>query len=89
MSENSLLERVTAAAEERKLSHNSLLTYRCTLAKNHRLGDGRRPRRRNLAPERVGDFDEEAARGRSASHHLQVQAALALLYQVLGSIRRR
>ena len=33
MSENSLLERVTAAAEERKLSHNSLLTYRCTWLK--------------------------------------------------------
>ena len=28
---------------------------------------------------------EEATRGRSASHHLQVKAALALLYDVLGS----
>jgi integrase len=31
------------------------------------------------------DFYEEAIRGRSASHHLQVKAALALLYHVLGS----
>jgi len=29
--------------------------------------------------ERVGEFYEEATRGRSASHHLQVKAALALL----------
>jgi hypothetical protein len=28
--------------------------------------------------ERVGEFYEEATRGRSASHHLQVKAALAL-----------
>ena len=31
------------------------------------------------------DFYEEATRGRSASHPLQVKAALALLYHVLGS----
>ena len=35
--------------------------------------------------ERAGEFYEEATRGRSASHHLQVKAALALLYDVLGS----
>src|SRR4029077_15142844 len=35
--------------------------------------------------ERVGEFDDEATRGLSASHHLQVKAALALLYHVLGS----
>ena len=33
----------------------------------------------------MGEFYEEATRGRSASHHLQVKAALALLYRVLGS----
>ena len=33
MSEDSLLERVTAAAEERQLSHNSLLAYRRTWLK--------------------------------------------------------
>ena len=38
-----------------------------------------------LPSERVGEFYEEATRGRSASHHLQVKAALALLYHVLGS----
>ena len=38
-----------------------------------------------LPPNGVGEFYGEATRGRSASHHLQVKAALALLYHVLGS----
>ena len=38
-----------------------------------------------LPSERVGEFYEEATRGRSASHHLQVKAALALLYHVLDT----
>jgi hypothetical protein len=33
MSEDSLLERVTAAAEGRQLSHNSLIAYRRTSLK--------------------------------------------------------
>jgi hypothetical protein len=33
MSEDSLLERATAAAEERRLSHNSLIAYRRTWLK--------------------------------------------------------
>jgi len=33
VSEDSLLERVTAAAEARQLSHNSLVAYRRTLLK--------------------------------------------------------
>jgi hypothetical protein len=41
MGEDSLLERVTAAAEERILSHNSLLAYRRTWLKIIR---GRRPK---------------------------------------------
>ena len=35
-----------------------------------------------LPEERTGKFYEEATRGRSASHHLQVKAALSLLYNV-------
>jgi hypothetical protein len=38
-----------------------------------------------LPAERAGEFYKEATRGRSASHHLQVKAALALLYDVLGA----
>ena len=71
MSEDSLLERVTAAAEERHLSHNSLLLS-ANLAQNHRVGGARRPRSRNPALGKGGEFYEEATRGRSASHHLQV-----------------
>jgi hypothetical protein len=38
-----------------------------------------------LPSDGAGEFYEEAAGGRSASHHLQVKAALSLLYRVLGS----
>ena len=38
-----------------------------------------------MPSDKAGEFYEEATRGRSASHHLQVKAALALLYDVLGS----
>jgi hypothetical protein len=38
-----------------------------------------------MSSQRAGEFYEEATRGRSASHHLQVKAALALLYDVLGT----
>jgi hypothetical protein len=48
------------------------------------VGDRRRPCSRNLASERAGEFYEEVTRGRRASHHLQVKAALALLCDVLG-----
>ena len=83
--EDSLLERVTAAAEERKLSHNSLLAYRRTWLKIIAWAAAEGLVLETLPSERVGEFYEEATRGRSASHHLQVKAALALLYHVLGS----
>lgn len=85
MSEDSLLERVIAAAEERQLSHNSLLAYRRTWLRIIAWAAAEGLVLETLPPERVGEFYEEATRGRSASHHLQVKAALALLYHVLGS----
>ena len=85
MSEDSLLERVTAAAEERQLSQNSLLAYRRTWLKIIAWAAAEGLVLETFPVERVGDFYEEATRGRSASHHLQVKAALALLYHVLGS----
>jgi hypothetical protein len=36
-----------------------------------------------LPADSAGEFYEEATRDRSASHHLQVKAALSLLYHVL------
>jgi site-specific recombinase XerD len=85
MSEDSLLERVTAAAEERHLSQNTLTAYRRTWLKliawsvaeglvleTFAIGEGSGVLRRgDSRPERL--------------HHLQVKAALALLYHVLGS----
>ena len=85
MSEDSLLERLTAAAEERQLSQNSFLAYRRTWLKIIAWAAAEGLVLETFPVERVGDFYEEATRGRSASHHLQVKAALALLYQVLGS----
>jgi hypothetical protein len=83
--EDSLLERVTAAAEERQLSHNSLLAYRRTWLKIIAWAAAEGLVLETLPSERVGEFYEEATRGRSASHHLQVKAALALLYHVLDT----
>ena len=76
---------VTAAAEERKLSHNSLLAYRRTWLKIIAWAAAEGLVLETLPSERVGEFYEEATRGRSASHHLQVKAALALLYHVLDT----
>jgi hypothetical protein len=44
--------------------------------------------RETLLWERAGEFYEEAKYGRSASHHIQVKAALSLLYKVLSSPSR-
>jgi site-specific recombinase XerD len=85
MSEDSILKRVTAAAEERQLSRNSLLAYRRTWLKIIAWAAAEGLVLETFPPERVGEFYEEVTRGRSASHHLQVKAALALLYYVLGS----
>jgi len=79
MSEDSLLERVTAAAEERQLSHNSLIAYRRTWLKIIALAVALLPRQWITLETVSGEFYEEATRGRSASHHLQVKAALAPL----------
>ena len=66
--------------------YRELSTMKLSLTEGRSVGGGRRPRSLETLPsERVGEFYEEATRGRSASYHLQVKAALALLYHVLGS----
>ena len=84
MSEKLLLERVTAAAEERHLSQNTLTAYRRTWLKAIAWAAAEGLALETLPSERAGEFYENATRGRSASHHLQVKAALALLYHVLA-----
>ena len=83
--EDSILERVTVAAEERHLSHNSLIAYRRTWLKIIAWAAAEGLVLETFPAQRVGEFYEETTGGRSASHHLQVKAALALLYHVLGS----
>ena len=85
MSEDSLLERVTAAAEERHLSRNTLIAYRRTWLKLIAWSTAEGLVLQTLPADRAREFYEEATRGRSAFHHLQVKAALALLYDLLGS----
>jgi site-specific recombinase XerD len=85
VSENSLLERVTAAAEERHLSQNTLIAYRRTWLRLIAWSAAEGLALETLPEDRAGKFYEEVTRGRSASYHLQVKAALALLYDVLGA----
>ena len=68
MSEDSILKRVTAAAEERQLSRNSLLAYRRTWLKIIAWAAAEGLVLETLPSERVVEFYEEATRGRSASH---------------------
>jgi hypothetical protein len=79
MGEASLLARVTAAAQERHLSQNTLNAYRRTWLKLIALSAVEGLALATLPLDRAGEFYEETTCGRSASHHLQVKAALALL----------
>ena len=83
--EDSLRERVTATAEERRLSQNTLTAYRRGWLKLITWAAAEGLALDKLPQDRAGEFYEEVTRGRSASHHLQVKAALALLYDVLGA----
>jgi len=83
MGEDSLLERVTAAAEERQLSHNSLLAYRRTWLKIIAWAAAEGLVLETFPAERVGEFYEEATRGRSASH---TSNAMAVLFRTTASV---
>jgi hypothetical protein len=85
VAENSLLERVTTAAVERHLSENTLIAYRRAWLKLIAWVAAEGLGIEMLPLERAGEFYDDATRGRSASHHLQVKAALALLYDILDS----
>ena len=85
MGESSLLARVTAAAHERHLSQNTLIAYRRTWQKLIAWSAAEGAALPTLPVEGAGEFYAETTRGRSASHHLQVKAALALLYDVLDT----
>ena len=84
-SADSLLQRVTAAAEQRQLSQHTLTAYRRTWLKLVAWAAAEGLVLEILPSGRAGEFYEWATRDRSASHHLQVKAAVALLYKVLGT----
>ena len=65
--EDSLLERVTAAAEERQLSHNSLLAYRRTWLKIIAWAAAEDLVLETFPVERVGEFYDEVPRITSRS----------------------
>jgi hypothetical protein len=71
--ESSLLERVTTAAHERRLSQNTLIAYRRTWLKLIAWSATEGLALETMPSERAGEFYVEATRGRSASYHLQVK----------------
>jgi hypothetical protein len=65
MGEDSLLERVTAAAEERQLSRNSLIAYQRTWLKIIAWAAAEGLVLETLPSDRAGEFYEEATNGRA------------------------
>ena len=84
-SADSLLERVTTAAEQRQFSAHTITAYRRTWLKLIAWSAAEGLALETLPAERAGEFYQFATRDRRASHHLQVKAALSLLYKVLSS----
>jgi hypothetical protein len=77
MEEDSLLERSPRPAEERQLSQNSLIAYRRTWLKIIGWVSAKGLVLETFPPERIGEFYEEATRGRSASHYLQLTRSVS------------
>lgn len=82
---SAILERVVAAAEQRQLSANTVAAYRRTWLKLIAWAAAEGLALATLPKEAAMALYEAATLGRSASHHLQVKAALALLYKVLDA----
>ncbi len=82
---DSLLQRLIAAAEQRQLAANTLIAYRRTWIAVISWASAEDTTLATLPMDKARQFYECATRGRSASHHLQLKAALALLYKVLGA----
>ena len=66
LSEDSLLEQVITAAQERHLSQNTLTAYRRTWLKLIASSSAEGLAVQTLSTERAGEFYDEATRGRSA-----------------------
>lgn len=84
-SANGLLAQVVAAAEARQLSKNTLIAYRRTWLKAIAWSSSGGLSLSTLSREQARAFYEDITRERSAAHHLQVKAALKLLYKTLDA----
>lgn len=85
LSVHELLEKVNAAASDRKLAGPTLLAYRRTWMKLAAWTAAESLDAAALPKEKAAEYYSELTRGRRASHHLQTKAALSFLYRVLGS----
>jgi len=83
MGEVSILERVLAAAAERRLAGPTLAAYRRTWMKLVAWTTAEGFDVGTLPKEKARAYYEELTKGRSPSHHLQVKAAASFLYKVL------
>ena len=85
MSEDSsaLLERLLAAAEDKKLALPTVAAYKRTWTKLLAWCAAEGLDSPTLPREKAREYYEELTRKRSASHHLQVKAALSILYRLV------
>ena len=79
------LQKVMVAGEERQLAGNTLIAYRRTWLRLAAWASAEGIALSTLPRELATEFYSSATRGRSASHHLQVKAALAQFYRVLAA----
>lgn len=82
---SSILDLATAAAKERQLSPLTLNAYQRPWRKLAALSAAEGYEITDLPKEKVGEYYVALTSRRSASHHIQVKAALAFLFRVLES----
>ncbi|MDB6175882.1 MAG: tyrosine recombinase XerC [Chthoniobacteraceae bacterium] len=85
-SADAVLSKVMAAAEQRQLSQNTLTAYRRTWLKVIAWSGTEGLALSTLSKDQADRFYREITRERSAAHHLQVKAALQLLYKTLDAV---
>jgi site-specific recombinase XerD len=82
---NSIFSRVVEAARQRHLAYNTVLAYRRTWLQVISWTTAQHVDLAALPKREAAEFYAEITKGRSASYHLQVNAALRLLYKLLDA----
>lgn len=80
---STLLERLIAAADDRRLAAPTLAAYRRSWMKLLAWSTAEGLNAPTLPQDKAREYYEALTRGRSPSHHLQVKAALSFLYRVV------